>query len=390
MKQQEQQQGQQQEQQQEQYKYFAFISYNHKDVKWGKRLQHKLENYRMSAVLCRERGWERKPINPVWFAPTDIQPGVLPEELKKELNASKNLIVICSPNSAKSSWVGEEIEYFHSLGRVKNIYFFIVDGVPHSKDSKLECFNPIVDKLGMPEILGANIHEKIYRWPWLNKERAYVQLITKLLGVEFDSIWRRHRRLLIRNMLLWLLGAIAVLMSLFYVWRTNQPVDVAVQLHETTEHNAELPRMENAVVTMSIGNETKLDTIKTTDDSGLFRHVPQRFIGKEVRMTVDCKNFIKVDTSVVLSKNVTLDIRRDASVFGDVCFTLWDEDTQATVSKKTVYIDGIETKSDSRGVVSLKIPLSQQKPKYHISAEIPLEVDTIYVPCGAADIICVK
>jgi len=51
-------------------------------------------------------------------------------------------------------------------------------------------------KLELPEILGANIHEKIYRWPWLNKELAYVQLISKLLGVEFDAIWQRHKRLL--------------------------------------------------------------------------------------------------------------------------------------------------------------------------------------------------
>ena len=32
-------------------KYFAFISYNQKDTKWGKRLQHKLEAYKMPATL---------------------------------------------------------------------------------------------------------------------------------------------------------------------------------------------------------------------------------------------------------------------------------------------------------------------------------------------------
>ena len=60
------------------YKYFAFISYNSKDLKWGKRLQKKLEHYRMPATLCSERGWKkRNPINPIFFAPTDIQPGGL-------------------------------------------------------------------------------------------------------------------------------------------------------------------------------------------------------------------------------------------------------------------------------------------------------------------------
>ena len=90
----------------QEFKYFAFISYNSKDTEWGKRVQRKLEHYRMPATLCKEHGWERKPINPVFFAPTDIQPGGLSEELQERLRASRNLIVICSPNSAKSEWVG--------------------------------------------------------------------------------------------------------------------------------------------------------------------------------------------------------------------------------------------------------------------------------------------
>lgn len=132
------------------YKYYAFISYNSKDTKWGKRLQRKLEHYRMPATLCSQRGWKRKPINPVFFAPTDIQPGGLTDELKSRLRAAKNLIVICSPNSAKSEWVGKEIEYFHELGRDENIHFFIVDGIPNSVDPASECFNPVMKELGLP------------------------------------------------------------------------------------------------------------------------------------------------------------------------------------------------------------------------------------------------
>ena len=213
---------------QTQFKYFAFISYNSKDTEWGKKVQKKLEGYKMPATLCSEHGWARKPIKPVFFAPTDIQPGGLSEELQERLRASRNLIVICSPNSAKSEWVGKEIEFFHQLGRTKQIHFFIVEGTPHSGNPDTECFNPVVDKLGLPEILGANIHEKIYRWPWMNKERAYVQLVSKLLGVEFDTIWQRHKRLLIKKAIAWAVGIFIVLAALFYVWRTNQPVDVEI------------------------------------------------------------------------------------------------------------------------------------------------------------------
>ena len=89
----------------EQYKYFAFISYSSRDTKWGKRLQRRLENYRLPIALCRSRGWQRRPLRPVFFAPTDIQPGGLSEELQERLKASRNLIVICSPDSAKSAYV---------------------------------------------------------------------------------------------------------------------------------------------------------------------------------------------------------------------------------------------------------------------------------------------
>ena len=67
----------------ETFKYFSFISYNSKDTQWGKKLQKKLEHYRLPATLCSEHNWPRTPIKPVFFAPTDIQPGGLSEELQE-------------------------------------------------------------------------------------------------------------------------------------------------------------------------------------------------------------------------------------------------------------------------------------------------------------------
>ena len=225
-------------------KYFAFISYNSRDLRWGKRLQRKLEHYRMPATLCSEKGWERTPIRPVFFAPTDIQPGGLTSEIQERLRASRHLIVICSPNSARSEWVGKEIAFFHEIGRTRNIHFFIVDGAPHSGNPDTECFNPVVKELGLPEILGANIHEKIFRLGWLNRERAYVQLISKLLDVEFDSIWKRHRRILTQKIIAWVMALALILLSVAGVWAGSRPVDVTVRLDETSYHNDQLPPMQ--------------------------------------------------------------------------------------------------------------------------------------------------
>jgi hypothetical protein len=372
---------------QDQFKYFAFISYNSKDTVWGKKLQKKLEHYRMPSTLCSEHGWERTPIKPVFFAPTDIQPGGLTEELQERLRASKNLIVICSPNSAQSEWVGKEIEFFHSLGRTKNIHFFIVEGTPHSGNPDTECFNPVIDQLGLPEILGANIHEKNYRWPWLNKERAYAQLVSKLLGVEFDAIWQRHKRQLIRKAVAWTVGIIAVLCALVFVWRNNQPVDVTLRLNETSVHNDNLPPLKNAIVTMTLDNEIKIDTLDSINDDLVFNNIPHRYLNQNVKFSVSCPNFIDTDTSIVLTPNVTLNIQRNDSVFGKVNFRIYNPDTEMYVGNTPIRLAGQETVSDSSGRVSLFVPLEKQQRYYIITGPLQFENDTVYMPNGKDDVV---
>lgn len=372
------------------HKYFAFISYNSKDTAWGKKLQKKLEHYKLPATLCSEHNWQRTPIKPVFFAPTDIQPGGLSEELQERLKASQNLIVICSPNSAKSQWVGKEIEFFHNLGRTKNIHFFIVDGIPHSGDPDTECFNPVVNQLGLPEILGANIHEKNYKWPWLNKERAYVQLVSKLLGVEFDTIWQRHKRQLIRKVVAWTAGFIAVLFALVFVWRANQPVGINLRLNESTVHNESLPPLKDAVVTMFLDNETKIDTMHSLGDNLIFNNIPHHYLNQEVRFSVSCPNFIDTDTSLVLTPDVTLNIARNDSVFGKVNFRIYNPNTEMYVGNTTISIAGQETVSDPNGCVSLFVPLEKQQRYYIITGPLLFENDTVYMPSGKDDVVLIQ
>ena len=379
------------------YKYFAFISYNSKDTEWGKKVQRKLEHYRMPATLCSEHGWKRNPINPVFFAPTDIQPAGLSEELQERLRASRHLIVICSPNSAQSEWVGKEIAFFHQLGRTKQIHFFIVDGIPHSGNPETECFNPIVDKLGLPEILGANIHEQTQTfpftripWPYLNKERAYVQLITKLLGIEFDTIWQRHKRLLVQKAIAWSIGIIIVLAALLGVWINSQPVNVEMKLNETSVHNDQLPPLRDAIVTLTLDNETKIDTIHSLEDNTLFRNIPHHFLNSKVRVCVECPDYLPVDTSFLLTESVLVDIRRNPDVYGKVHFQLWNADKEQTAPNAEIDIDGHRAKADEQGVVELSIPLAEQKPSYPLQSSLQLVDKKLTMPCGPNDIVQFK
>ena len=374
----------------QQFKYFAFISYSSHDTKWGKRLHKKLESYSIPSTLCKKHGWKRKPLNPIFFAPYEIQPGSLSEELKDRLRESRNLIVICSPNSAQSYWVGLEIEFFHQLGRTKDIHFFVIDGVPNSGDKTTECFNNKIKELGIPEILGANIHEKVYRWSWLNRERAYVQIVTKLLGVEFDSIWQRHKRMLWQKIILWIIGLTAVLVALTGTWLVNRPVDVEISLNETSAHNNNLPPLHDAVITLMLDNERKTDTLHTMGSTTTFTNIPANMIEKEVRVLFVCEDWCTTDTTLELSKNIELNISRDINAFGHVRFTLYD--SQVTpIAGKTINISGVKATSNAQGVVDAIIPIEKQNIIYNLaSSEVSLADTIIDAKCGDSDAVFTK
>ena len=370
-----------------QYKYFAFISYSSRDARWGWRLQRKLEGYRMPATLCSEYGWEKRPMAPVFYAPTDIQPGDLRQELASRLRNSRHLIVICSPHSAKAKWVGWEIAYFHSLGRVQNIHFFIVDGKPHSIDTNHECFNPIIEELGIPEQLGVNIHERVSFWPWINRERAYVQLVTKLLGVEFDSLWQRHKRQLYRQYSLGAVGVITVFVAIFGIWKSNQLVDVSVSLRESSVHNEHLPPLRKAVVNIMLNNETKRDTLWDINDIVHFANIPNKAIGHPVQITFTCPYWLTVDTTMLLDKNMSLDIKRDPKSYGAVSFTLWDSEKQVGKTGVEVLVANTNAISDSEGMVRLFVPLERQDTVYKVICSLPLKNPFLKMPTTESTII---
>lgn len=357
------------------FRFYAFISYSSQNLRWGKRLQKKLERYKMPSSLCSQHGWKRRPVNPVFFAPTDIQPGDLSEELKKRLRESRHLIVICSPASAKSEWVAKEIRYFHELGRASDIHLFIVEGQPGSGYPETECFNPVIKELGIPEILGANIHEKISRLPWLNRERAYVQLITKLLGVEFDAIWQRHKRQMKARAAAWTAGIFLLAGAMLSIRANTLPTDIVLHITEGTPEVKALPEMTEAIVTMHLQDEVKQDTISSFEDAALLKNVPREFIGQQVRIQVNCNDYIPVDTTLTLGKEMTLPIRRDKDYYGRVYFKLQHPYRELPCCK--VNVGGFETISDENGYVSIDIPLELQRTEYTISAEVPL-LDTVF------------
>ena len=126
------------------YRYWAFISYSHADEAQGAWVHRALESYRLPKRLVgrpTELGAVPRRLFPI-FRDQDELPGSpdLGGNLREALKASRNLIVVCSPQAAQSKWVNEEIREFNILGRSDRILCVISKGDPKATDAASRCF----------------------------------------------------------------------------------------------------------------------------------------------------------------------------------------------------------------------------------------------------------
>ena len=166
-------------------KYFAFISYSHFDKKKAKILHEKIENFRIPKNITNE-GNNKLPekIKPVFLDETVSNFGKLETILKKELEDSRYLIVLCSPSAAQSHYVNSEVEYFIKLGRENRIIPIIIEGTPNPKTAlEKQCYPASLDK----SILGINFSKN-------KNSKDFVKIVTSLLDLKFDWFWDREKR----------------------------------------------------------------------------------------------------------------------------------------------------------------------------------------------------
>lgn len=184
--------------------YYAFISYNHRDERVAKWLQRKLEHYRLPAIARKELGEDVK-IRPVFRYVSDLGIGVLRDALKMELEASRYLLVICSPHSAKPNvkgehWVNDEIRHFVSLGRADRIIPVIVDG--EVDGGERECLPPALKDSG---IVGVDMTKE-------DRRIVIQKVVAKLLGLKPDILIDRYREERRRIRRRWFLGFLPIML----------------------------------------------------------------------------------------------------------------------------------------------------------------------------------
>ncbi len=203
-------------------KYVAFLSYSHRDKAIGEAIHSQLENYRIPADLIGQPGrYGAVPskLRPIFRDRYDMEAGSsLRSQVTEALANSQALIVLCSPASAKSTYVNEEIRQFKALGRADRIYAIIIDGEPG--DPERDCFPPalrhVVDAQGnvtkfTEEPIAADAREHCD-----GEELAHLKIVAGLLGIDLDRLRRREAEYQKRQKRMWIgitgvMAALAVL-----------------------------------------------------------------------------------------------------------------------------------------------------------------------------------
>lgn len=176
------------------FKYKAFISYSHADEKWARWLQRKLEHYRVPRRLATARaGGEALPrrLHPVFRDQDELASSTdLGKAVEAALAQSEFLVVVCSPASARSRWVNEEITRFKLKRSKDRILCLVIDG-DLSSDSERCAFPPALlvneDGSAAPEPLAADVRKAA------DGPRAALQkIIAGILQVGIDDLRQRE------------------------------------------------------------------------------------------------------------------------------------------------------------------------------------------------------
>lgn len=184
--------------------YRAFISYSHADAAVAKWLHRVLEAYRVPAKLV----GRDTPLGPV---PRRLLPifkdreelaasGTLSDGLRNSLAAAQSLIVIASPDAARSRWVNEEVRAYKQIHGEAQVLVVIASGEPGASAmpgrEAEECFPPAVRFcVGADGAIGNEAAEPIaadLRDHGDGRRLAKLKLVAGLTGLRLDDLVQRE------------------------------------------------------------------------------------------------------------------------------------------------------------------------------------------------------
>lgn len=350
------------------YRNLAFISYSHRDMAVAKWLQRSLERFRLPTEVHNEIDARSRYLRPVFRDQSDLNTGILGDELRKNLEESKYLILVCSKNSAQSQWVSDEARAFVEMGRLDRIIPVIIpDGDTKERDLFPIYLREYFERNPDRELLGINLGE-------VGKEKALIRVVSRMLNVSFDSLWKRHQRQRRIRAVSYSVTALFV-MSVVYLFAI--PVTVRVSVAPESFH---LPAPGDVTLNFDGGEYASPVESPCFDDIRVAGY--KRFTG--IRIIADAQFYEKVDTVIPVGlgvrRSISLDLNRDSTfaIFGGV---VYDDDLNPLPGVK-VTVAGYSSATAATGEFSLTLPLELQRAEHEITlckdgyAEIKREDET--------------
>jgi tetratricopeptide (TPR) repeat protein len=268
------------------FRYRAFISYSHRDTPWAAWLHRALEGYRVPSRLVGKptaAGITPRRLIPIFRDRDELATASdLGAKVRDALAQSANLIVICSPFSAASRWVQEEVLAYKRLGRSDHIFCLIVDGEPNA-DTQAEghahaCFVPAlrsrIDAQGAltdqpVEPIAADV-----RAGRDSRRNAKLKLVAGMLDLSFDSL--KQRELQRRNRRLSMMTASALVITVataslaIVAMHARHAADVARTDAERRQRQAEnLVDFMLGDLNDKLHQAERLDIIEDVDDKAM-------------------------------------------------------------------------------------------------------------------------
>jgi tetratricopeptide (TPR) repeat protein len=187
------------------WRYRAFLSYSHRDHRQVAWLHRTLESYRVPRKLVGRAsadGAVPARIRPIFRDREELSASAdLGTAIQAALRESRYLVVICSPASAASRWVNEEVLEFKRLRGERRILAVIASGEPGGGEQ--ECFPPALRfRLGADGQLSDVPAEPIaadLRPQGDGRRLATLKLVAGLLALDLDDLVQRESQRRVRQ-----------------------------------------------------------------------------------------------------------------------------------------------------------------------------------------------
>jgi tetratricopeptide (TPR) repeat protein len=185
-------------------RYYAFLSYSHKDKELADWLHRELEKFRVPSSIAGKltaNGVVPRRLTPVFRDQQDLSAGNdLGEEIKAALAASQFLVVLCSQSAARSRWTNAEVEFFKRARPEGCLLAAVARGEPFASDfpgrEDEECFPPALrykyDRRGHQTTKRAEPLAADFREAGEGRRLAFLKLVAGMLGVGLDELVRRE------------------------------------------------------------------------------------------------------------------------------------------------------------------------------------------------------